>query len=276
MENEINTLVSIIMPSYNHGKYIKESIDSVINQTYTNWELIIVDNNSIDNTDTIISSFNDSRITVFKISNEGIIAKSRNMGLRNAHGEYVAFLDSDDIWNENKLERQLKIFDKYSDVAIVGSKCKTFPKIINNLNINKDLFVTFDLLLKYNVFINSSVIIRNSNDRSILLDESERIIGYEDYDLWLKILNKKAYGYIINEDLIYYRVHDSQISSSDDIFSRLTKTPLVIRKYESNNNYLKAMNYVFRDFNAFYFSKNNSIRHYLFILIFRFITKYLI
>lgn len=95
MEEE---LVSIIMPSYNTGKFIKETINSVIAQTYSNWELIIVDDCSTDNTDEIVKSINDNRIIYLKNETNSGAAISRNKALREAKGRWIAFLDSDDLW----------------------------------------------------------------------------------------------------------------------------------------------------------------------------------
>ena len=96
---------SVVIPNFNHGRYLKEAIDSVLSQDYKNWELLIIDNYSTDNSDEVISSYNDSRIRFFKINNEGIIAKSRNLGIKNAKAKWIAFLDSDDIWYYNKLSK---------------------------------------------------------------------------------------------------------------------------------------------------------------------------
>ena len=104
----MDDLVSIIMPSYNTANYIEESIQSVLNQTYTNWELIIVDDCSTDNTDEIISKFlEDKRIHYFKNEKNLGAAVSRNKALREANGRWIIFLDSDDLWNSLKLEKQI-------------------------------------------------------------------------------------------------------------------------------------------------------------------------
>ena len=105
MEEE---LVSIIMPSYNTGKFIKETINSVISQTYSNWELIIVDDCSTDNTDEILKNINDDRIIYLKNEKNSGAAVSRNKALREAKGRWMAFLDSDDLWVPQKLEKQIK------------------------------------------------------------------------------------------------------------------------------------------------------------------------
>ena len=104
MENE---LVSIIMPSWNTGNFIAESIQSVINQTYKNWELIIVDDCSTDNTDEIVSFYKDQRIKYLKNEKNSGAAITRNKALREAQGEWIAFLDSDDLWAPEKLEHQI-------------------------------------------------------------------------------------------------------------------------------------------------------------------------
>ena len=101
-------LVSIIMPSYNTGKFIQETIDSVINQTYDNWELIIVDDCSSDNTDEIVKSIKDDRIFYLKNKKNSGAAVSRNKALKMAKGKWIAFLDSDDLWKKDKLEKQIK------------------------------------------------------------------------------------------------------------------------------------------------------------------------
>ena len=93
---------SVVIPNFNHGSYLKDSIDSVLNQDFKDWELLIIDNYSTDNSDEVISSYNDSRIRVFKIKNKGVIAKSRNLGIKYAKAKWIAFLDSDDIWYFNK------------------------------------------------------------------------------------------------------------------------------------------------------------------------------
>ena len=104
-------LVSIIIPTYNREFCIGRAIKSVIDQTFTNWELIVVDNNSTDNTVEVVNNFLDERILVKKINNNGVVAISRNRGIRLARGVFVAFLDSDDWWKPQKLESALKLLE---------------------------------------------------------------------------------------------------------------------------------------------------------------------
>lgn len=104
-------LVSIIMPSYNTAKFIEETIDSVLAQTYTNWELIIVDDCSTDDTDAVVAKYQDSRIQYLKNGKNSGAAVSRNRALREAKGRWIAFLDSDDLWAPDKLEKQIRFME---------------------------------------------------------------------------------------------------------------------------------------------------------------------
>ena len=99
-----SVLVSVIVPTYNHATHLSRALRSVFKQTYKNWELIVVDNHSTDNTEALVKSFNSSRIKYLKINNHGVIAVSRNAGIEVAEGEWIAFLDSDDFWSEDKIE----------------------------------------------------------------------------------------------------------------------------------------------------------------------------
>ena len=109
----MNELVSVIMPSYNTASYISDSIKSVLAQTYSNWELIIVDDCSTDNTDAIVAEFlSDKRIRYYKNPYNSGAAQSRNRALREAKGRYIAFLDSDDLWLPEKLEKQIRFMQK--------------------------------------------------------------------------------------------------------------------------------------------------------------------
>ncbi len=99
-----SSLVSVVIPTYNHARFLGRALQSVLDQTYTNWEAIVVDNHSQDNTDEVVQRFACGRFTLLKIHNNGVIAASRNMGIRAAKGEWIAFLDSDDWWKPNKLQ----------------------------------------------------------------------------------------------------------------------------------------------------------------------------
>ena len=104
MINVERPLVSVVIPTYNHAQYLRRALTSVLDQSYVNWEVIVIDNHSTDNTDELMEDFLGPQITYIKIHNSGIIALSRNAGINAARGEWIAFLDSDDWWTKDKLQ----------------------------------------------------------------------------------------------------------------------------------------------------------------------------
>jgi glycosyltransferase involved in cell wall biosynthesis len=217
----MNPFVSIVIPTYNHAHFLKRALNSIQEQTYTNWEVIVVDNHSIDNTQEIIDSFTNLRIKYYKIHNNGVIAASRNKGLKESNGEWVAFLDSDDWWSPDKLEICInKITEKidfiYHDLKIVGQKFS----IINTLNSNKTRQVNknpfLDMLINGNLISNSSAFVRKKLIDDVGgLNEDAEMIGSEDFNLWLKIaFNTNKFLYI-PKFLGYYSFHVNGISRKD-------------------------------------------------------------
>ena len=198
----MNELVSIIMPSYNTGKYIKQSIESVIQQTYHNWELIIVDDCSNDDTDLVVRSFGDARIRYLKNGINIGAAASRNKALKEAKGRWIAFLDSDDLWTPEKLEKQIvfmetnKYFFSYTDygeINVFGKRTGvhiTGPRKITKLGMYMYCWPGC-LTVMYDA-------------KRVGLIQIEDIKKNNDYAMWLKVC-KKANCYLLNEELAYYR-----------------------------------------------------------------------
>ncbi len=194
-------------------------ISSVINQTYTNWELIIVDNNSTDNSSLVIDGFKDQRILKLNINNNGIVAKSRNMAINVAKGEWIAFLDSDDFWFAEKLEKCLK---DCKNVDLIYHDMKLF-KAETNAMINRGKKsrtlqspVFKDLLINGNTLLNSSVLIRKVILNKVNgLNEDREMVTCEDYNLWLKISKETERFLHIPEKLGYYTIHNQGLSQRD-------------------------------------------------------------
>jgi len=114
---------SIILPTYNRADtYLKDAIDSIVSQSYDNWELLIIDNHSQDFTDELIDSYKDHRIKTYKIHNNGNIAKSRNLGIKKSSGDYIALIDSDDFWHKDKLKTSLEYLKKYKSNGLCHSE----------------------------------------------------------------------------------------------------------------------------------------------------------
>lgn len=195
-------LVSIIMPSYNTAPYIKETIQSVLDQTYSNWELIIVDDCSTDNTDEVLSTIEDSRIRVFKNDKNFGAAVSRNKALREAKGQWIAFLDSDDIWLSEKLEKQIAYMENngylfsytnYEEIDIESNR--TGVKVTGPKKITKVGMFNYCWPGCLTVMYDAS---------KIGLIQIRDIKKNNDYAMWLKVC-KKADCYLLDEYLALYR-----------------------------------------------------------------------
>ena len=212
-------LVSIVMPTYNHDKFIIEAIESVINQTYRNIELIIIDNYSMDNTENIVKSYvsKDSRIIYKKHRNDGIIAISRNIGIKEASGNYIAFIDSDDFWLNNKIERVIEFFNKYPYVDLVcHDEFHIYENDKNSIKKSKNgpYKKYFDLLFKGNALSTSAVVLKKSKVfEAELFSEDKNFVTAEDYDLWLKLSRICSFEYL-NETLGTWRVHEKSLSKN--------------------------------------------------------------
>nr|WP_296031961.1 glycosyltransferase family 2 protein [uncultured Dorea sp.] len=195
-------LVSIIMPSYNTALYIEKTIQSVLDQTYPNWELIIVDDCSTDNTDEVLEKIKDTRIHYLKNEKNSGAAVSRNKALRESKGQWIAFLDSDDLWMPNKLEKQIRFMEEngyafsytnYEEIDVNGNKTGvtvTGPKKISKIGMFNYCWPGC-LTVMYNA-------------EKVGLIQIEDIKKNNDYAMWLKVC-KKADCYLLDETLGQYR-----------------------------------------------------------------------
>ena len=217
---KIKPLISIIIPSFNHAHFLIRSLTSVINQTYTNWEAIVIDNHSKDHTIKIVNEFNDSRIKLLKINNFGIIAKSRNLGILSSQGDWIAFLDSDDWWTKDKLRICVdSISDEvdliYHDLVIKYENQKFFKRKINKTRKLKKP-VLIDLLLNGNAISNSSVLVRKKLIEKIgLINENKDLVTSEDYNTWLKISKITDQFLYLPRKLGCYFVHSKSESQKN-------------------------------------------------------------
>ncbi|MCL5030224.1 MAG: glycosyltransferase family 2 protein [Bacteroidetes bacterium] len=217
-----NPLVSVVIPAYNVEKFIGETLRSVLNQTYNNYEIIVVDDSSRDQTASVVNQFIqlDKRIKYFKIEHSGRPAVPRNFGISKASGELIAFLDSDDLWKKNKLAEQVLFLEKYPGLIFIYSMSVTFGDV--NLFspfyevlplLNKAARTKEDLLKKGNSITCSSVLIRSDYLKKVNgFDEDPKLKAVEDYDLWIRLSEFGKFGFIPRIHT-YYRVHSSQSSS---------------------------------------------------------------
>jgi glycosyltransferase involved in cell wall biosynthesis len=221
MNNVATPLVSVVIPTYNHAQYLGRALQSVCDQTYKNWEAIVIDNHSADGTDKVMASFTDPRITYIQIHNHGVIALSRNSGIRVANGEWIAFLDSDDWWTNDKLQVCLdavneKVDFVYHAVEIISDKTSRIfrRKVIKSWQVKAP--VLMDLLQRGNAMVNSSVIVRKSLVEKIGgIKECKHIIAAEDYHTWMCIAKFTDNFLYLPLRLGYYLSHDKNVSKKD-------------------------------------------------------------
>lgn len=203
------------MPAYNASKYIGKAIISVIKQNYSNLELIIIDDCSSDNTSEIIQQFqkNYENIVYIKMENNSGVAKTRNKGLSIASGQYIAFLDSDDVWLEDKLTKQINIFKEnkgipftYTAINIINEK----DEIVKKAKRIKTK-ATYKILLKNTYVATSTVIIDREVTGDFLMPLRK---SAEDYSLWLMLLKNFGMAKGINEALVNYRKTENSLSAN--------------------------------------------------------------
>jgi glycosyltransferase involved in cell wall biosynthesis len=230
-------LVSVLMGSYNHEPYLSEAIDSVLNQSFRDLELIIIDDCSTDRSKEIIENYQrkDERVrALFHSKNQGI-AKTHNELLAEAKGYYISFLDSDDIWVESKLEKQLKILNEdnslivWSEGEIISAKGvslkKTFSQLCKCTN-RKNSGYIFEYLLMGNFIFGQSVILQRKYVNGIKFDEQLRYIN--DWKFMVDLAKKYRF-FFINESLAKYRIHgkNSLLSNRESWI----KDEVILRKY---------------------------------------------
>jgi len=208
--------VSIIVPTYNRAHLVTETIDSILAQTVKDFELIVVDNESTDNTEEVIKSYTDRRIRYFQHQNNGLVAVNRNYGISKANGEYIAFCDDDDLWMPEKLERQVKLLDLNKELGLVYSDSYIMDE---NGDLERDTLFSnsrplrgnvFDKLFQSNCIPTLTVMIRREVLSKVGGFDPKYIIA-QDYDLWLRIAEHYPIDFT-EEPLAKYRIHGGSIS----------------------------------------------------------------
>ena len=249
------------MPAHNVAKFISESIDSVIRQSYKNWELIIVDDCSTDNTIGIISPFlKDKRIKLLQNENNLGGAGTRNVAIKASQGRYIAFLDSDDLWTEDKLDKQLSYMQRhnvgfsFSGYSIINEQ----GEFLEELLIPEE--VTFRQLLKHNYIGCLTAIYDTKQFGKIYMPLVKK---RQDFALWLELLKKFEYAKGYQESLGFYRIREGSLSRSKlDAFKYYW---LVLRKVGKLNVLSATFNLLCYLIIVFLKKKHINIYHKLFI-----------
>jgi len=240
-------LVSIIMNCYNGEKFLREAIDSVYSQTYKNWEIIFWDNDSTDNSAKIAKSF-DSKLRYFKSQKTISLGQARNKALNECKGNFIAFLDCDDLWLNEKLDNQMDIMATRNDIIVCYSNGYFLDGLTKTKNKFSDSVRTkfyrgdiFKHLILLN-FINWQTVIINKKLAGGKLFFNPKLTFAEDYEILLRLSLKGKFEYI-DIPLTYYRKHDNNLSNNNDIIieefeiiAELFKNELIENKININKS----------------------------------------
>ena len=258
---------SVIIPTYNREIVLHKAIKSVFNQTYQNWELIVIDNNSKDETKKVIKNFKSKKIKLYNINNKGIIAKSRNLGIKKSRGRYIAFLDSDDSWKKNKLlickneiikSKYPKLI--YHDMNLKKKDNQFFFKKTNYFRKVK-LDVKKDLINNGPAYPTSSVVVEKKIFKKInMFRENKKFIAWEDFDAWIRLSEYSNDFHCISDALGYSIINGENTTNTNiqikNLFcfkkEYLTKVKTIpnwynyslMRCYQKNNQFKKSIKYL--------------------------------
>ena len=225
---------SIVMPTYNQCCFLQEAIESVLLQSFENFELIIVDNFSSDNTKVVVESFKDPRIFYRKFRNNGVIGASRNTAISLAKGDYVAFLDSDDLWHKEKLAHAFQMVTSGFDFIFHGFA--TFGNGLKEKSYipSKQCCFYSGALTRHNSIATSAVVIKRSLlKKAGLFSEDPSLSTAEDYDLWLKVLALTPRVRKDNRVLTKLRMHGSNNGRSLKQINAVEK--ILLQNFGSNH-----------------------------------------
>lgn len=218
MINEVKPFISVIMPVYNRGQTVRSAIESVLRQSYQNFELVIIDDASTDSTSVIVNSIQDERIKYVRLKSRAGASAARNVGIRIAQANWIAFQDSDDIWEPQKLEKQVRCLNEYQGeyLPIIYT---SFYRYRNNRREyipgkdkrNKNGFIHSELLLEN--FISTQTVLLAKESLLNVGGFSEDMPRFQDWELWIRLSREHPFIWI-DEPLVHVYYTDSSISSS--------------------------------------------------------------
>jgi glycosyltransferase involved in cell wall biosynthesis len=248
--------ISIIITTYNRAHFLPATITSILNQTYKNFELLIIDDGSTDNTSSIVNKFLfDKRVKYFHINNSGGPSRPRNVGVNLCNYYLIAFCDDDDIWVKNKLRIQVDYLIKYN-LDFVSSNMILFKDEVSHvIGRTKNKNVKSLGAFIYRNEINTSTVILKKSELIIFNENIEFLNCGEDYLLWLQLFSKKYKFGFINEPLVYYRISDSNISKKSWVSSHIVKIIIHLKIFLENKLSIKLLPFILITLNKniFYF-----------------------
>lgn len=271
-------LFSVVITSYNSSKYIKKTLISLLNQSFKNFEVVLVDDGSTDNTISIVKKFKQQKklkIKIIELLHKGSPARSRNVGILNSKGKYICFLDADDLFLKNKLfelNKTIKFNNLdvyYHNVILKHKKSNLICKNINKKNPFKDLIFNENKIVLSSSCVKKSFLIK----KKIKFNENKKLISVEDYDFWLQIASFEGSFLLINKILGIYNLNETSISKNRS-FHFLNTMYLLDRykKYLAKDkaNYFMRKIKIILSFAKISVSENN---YYFFSTLIKYIIK---
>lgn len=233
-------LVSVILPAYNAESFITETIQSILNQTYQNFELIVINDASTDNTESAVNSFNDSRIKYFANSTNLKLIKTLNKGISLSKGKYIARIDADDICHPRRLELQVTFLTNNPDIAVVGTDIYLIDKsgLVYGRGVSIETrpnFIKWSLQRRCCLYHPSVMFNKQLVGTSLYYDE--KFINAEDYELWLRLTSTFKIANI-HKPLVFYRIHNASISQTSNQIS--VRSMLLAIESHSKNWHIKC------------------------------------
>ena len=283
--NSKKPFFSVVIPTYNQSTYLKKSIESVMMQKFKDYEIIVIDNNSKDLTEKVTKSFKSKKIIYRKTSNEGNIAKSRNIGIKISKGKWIALLDSDDFWYKNKLQSVYKIIKQKNEIDVIcndkmlyfeGSKKK---KIYSYGPYKKNFY---KYMLKYGnrVSTSASVVKKDFLKKNFIkYNENKKFISTEDYEFFLNIARKNGKFYFYHKVLGCHLMHNMSASANYYKHQKALKEvcyyhAFSLQKFDSDKKGLwKHINFNITFKDMIYNLKTNKFNYKVFKKIIKLLTK---
>ena len=249
----MSCFVDIILPNYNKEFFLQETIDSVLNQSYNNWKLVIIDNCSTDNSKTVIEKFRENKkINIIHLKKNMGASFSRNLGIRLSNSKYISFLDADDLWTPNKLNDQINFMEEkdynftYTDYTPFFEKKK--KKILKRKVTTPDIF-SFETFINNTSISTSSMIISRDTIRTI---KFPKVATLEDFPFKCKILNKIKFAKKFNQNTLFYRITKNSLTSN--------KLKNLFWLWKINKIYNKLT--FFKNLKSLFFISINSLKKY--------------
>ena len=238
-------MISIIIPTYNRSELLKISLHSIVNQTFKEFEIIVVDDGSTDNTESVVNEFKDYDIKYLKLQKSGNIAKIRNTGIEYSKYDVLAFCDDDDIWERDKLERQIPLLKKFDMICCNGNIIDLNDNILKDkyFEIKEDFLITPEILIKNNFILTPTVLLKKEIVKLNNFEDAEYKNLCEDYYLWLQIVFDSSI-YFFNENLVKIRRHLSTTQNlRNKILVELNLIKILTPFKYSNDNSIKNAAY---------------------------------